>query len=54
LKWRFWKRDPEPERTTISVTRQNLTEGTAFYVQTESAEKALELMRQLQKKEAGS
>jgi len=49
LKLKFWRKETAPTRTVLSVTHQTLTSSQIFYVETLSPEKAIELMKELQK-----
>jgi hypothetical protein len=53
VNWKFWKRSPPSQKTILSVQVSTLTNDDIFYVEAQSPDKALELMREL-RKEAGA
>ena len=49
MKWRFWRKPEDSQKTILYVNLQNLKEAKTFSVEAQSPEKAFELMQKLRK-----
>jgi hypothetical protein len=51
VNWKFWKKSPPLQKTILQVQLGTLTSAKVFYVEAQTPEKALELMKELRKEE---